>query len=177
MTSNNNMDMDDQIAYLLGAMSLDGRALSGGNFGNEKSLQTYKAHDAVMSDGSDSEDSTYSPSPSVSSKANADVEASSQTYPPSPYPPFQAPSACSLLQYTQRQLQTGRFSTTGGDYLETIFTHREAFYAYPQGHQGCAIGFSDLASLLEAREWRADRDSDSEAAAAFKHEAVMIAHS
>ncbi|KAJ3016967.1 hypothetical protein NUW54_g695 [Trametes sanguinea] len=37
-----------------------------------------------------------------------------------------------------RAIHAGSYATTGGDYLEAIFTHREAFYAYPPGHRGCA---------------------------------------
>ncbi|TFY57600.1 hypothetical protein EVJ58_g6925 [Rhodofomes roseus] len=75
------------------------------------------------------------------------------------------------------QLQAGQYATTGGDYLEIILTHRDAFYAFPDGHRTCAIGFSDIALDLERRETRPDRESDPEAAAAFRHEAIVIASS
>jgi len=82
---------------------------------------------------------------------------------------------CAYLQAVQAQLEW--FPTTGGEYLEAIFTHREVFYAHPPAHRNCARGFSDLAKSLEARPFRADRDSDAEAAAVFYHEAQVIASS
>ena len=85
------------------------------------------------------------------------------------------PCGCGLLQAVRGQLTSNRFITTGGEWLDVIFTHREVFNAYPQGHRECAVGFTDLASFLESREWRADRDSDAEAIAAFRHEAWVIA--
>lgn len=80
---------------------------------------------------------------------------------------------CAYLQAIQTQLDT--YPTTGGDYLEAIFTHREIFSAFPEAHRSCARGFSDIAYALEHRAWRADRDADSEAVSAFRHEAWMIA--
>jgi hypothetical protein len=65
--------------------------------------------------------------------------------------------------------------TSCGEYLELIFIHREAFAALPSAHVGCSAGFSALARALELRAWRADRDSDAEAVAAFRHEAWMVA--
>ena len=56
-----------------------------------------------------------------------------------------------------------------------IFIHREAFAALPAAHVGCSAGFSALARALELRAWRADRDADTEAVAAFRHEAWMVA--
>lgn len=79
---------------------------------------------------------------------------------------------CGYLQAIRSHIDN--FSTTSGEYLEAIFTHREIFAAYPSAHQGCARGFSDLAQLLEKRPWRADRDSDGEAVSVFRHEAWMI---
>ncbi|KAI0629416.1 hypothetical protein C8Q77DRAFT_1065172 [Trametes polyzona] len=126
-----------------------------------------------MSDSSDSEDSIYQPSPSSHSSANA--------------PP--PPCGCAYLQALHTRIRAGSYATTGGDYLEAIFTHREAFFAFPAGHRGCAVGFSELAQDLERRtlpgaqaqaqgqgQWRADWDGDSEAAAAFRHEAWVIAN-
>ena len=49
-------------------------------------------------------------------------------------------------------------------------------FAYPQAHRDCALAFSDLADHLERREWRADREGDAEAVAAFRHEAAVVAH-
>ena len=65
--------------------------------------------------------------------------------------------------------------TSCGAYLELIFIHREAFAARPAAHAGCSAGFSALARALELRAWRADRDADDEAVAAFRHEAWMVA--
>ena len=84
-------------------------------------------------------------------------------------------TGCAYLQAVQAQLEW--FPTTGGEYLEAIFTHREVFRAHPSAHRSCARGFSDLAKALEARPCRADRDSDAEAAIAFHHEAWVIASS
>lgn len=67
------------------------------------------------------------------------------------------------------------YPTTGGEYLEAIFTHREILSSYPMAHHECARGFSDIAYTLEQRAWRADREADTEAVAAFRHEAWSIA--
>jgi len=85
------------------------------------------------------------------------------------------PWGCAYVQAVRQQLDN--FATTGGEYLETIFTHREIFSAYPEAHRQCARGFSDLAFMLERRAWRADRDADLEAITAFRHEAWAIAAS
>ncbi|PFH52152.1 hypothetical protein AMATHDRAFT_140650 [Amanita thiersii Skay4041] len=82
---------------------------------------------------------------------------------------------CAYLQSIRAQLDN--YITTGGGYLEAIFTHREVSAAYPSAHLRCSQAFSDLAYLLEKRAWRADRDADTEAVAAFRHEAWMIAAS
>ncbi|SJK97968.1 uncharacterized protein ARMOST_01224 [Armillaria ostoyae] len=82
-------------------------------------------------------------------------------------------NGCAYLQALQAQLDN--YPTTGGEYLEAIFTHREILSAYPGAHQLCAQGFSDLAYALEQRAWRADREADTEAVVAFRHEAWMIA--
>ncbi|KAL6305174.1 hypothetical protein BKA93DRAFT_817119 [Sparassis latifolia] len=99
-----------------------------------------------------------SPSPSASSSSTESVDA-----------------GCALLQAIREEVRIGRYPTTGGEYLEAIFTHREVFSAYPQGHRMCSVGFSDLAQDLEQRSGRADRDADPEAVAAFRHEAAWIA--
>lgn len=83
---------------------------------------------------------------------------------------------CGLLQAIQDQLCSDSYPTTAAAYLEVIFTHREVLYACPQLHRGCAMGFSELAAMLDRREWRADREGDGEAAAAFRHEAGLTAH-
>ncbi|TFL07017.1 hypothetical protein BDV98DRAFT_6468 [Pterulicium gracile] len=82
---------------------------------------------------------------------------------------------CAYLQAVQEQL--GAYGTSTGDYLEAVFTHRELFVVYPQGHRACAIGYTNLATMLENREWRPDRDGDMEAAGVFRHEAMMLASS
>ncbi|KAK0486250.1 hypothetical protein IW261DRAFT_788334 [Armillaria novae-zelandiae] len=82
-------------------------------------------------------------------------------------------NGCAYLQALQAQLDS--YPTTGGEYLEAIFTHREILACYPGAHQLCAQGFSDLAYALEQRAWRADREADTEAVVAFRHEAWMIA--
>lgn len=87
-----------------------------------------------------------------------------------------APRGCGLLQAIRAQLTSDRFPTTGGEYLEAIFTHREVVNAFPPGHRDCAVGFTELASCIEKRAWRADRDSDYEAVAAFRNEAWVLAH-
>jgi len=80
---------------------------------------------------------------------------------------------CAYLQAIQAQLEI--YPTTGGDYLEAIFTHREILSAFPEGHRYCARGFNDIAYALEHRAWRADRDADCEAVSAFRYEAWLIA--
>ncbi|KAI0317184.1 hypothetical protein OF83DRAFT_1122799 [Amylostereum chailletii] len=91
------------------------------------------------------------------------------------------PEPCELLKFSLGMYDPDgsddlpHFSTTCGAYLELIFTHREAFNACPRSHEGCPAGFSALARALELRAWRADRDADTEAVAAFRHEAWMVA--
>ncbi|KAF8911488.1 hypothetical protein CPB84DRAFT_1812336 [Gymnopilus junonius] len=82
---------------------------------------------------------------------------------------------CAYLKSIQSQMQD--YPTTGGEYLDAIFTHREILYSYPPAHHECARAFTDIAYLLETRAWRADRDADTEAVTAFRHEAWTIASS
>lgn len=82
---------------------------------------------------------------------------------------------CAYLQAIRSQLED--YPTTGGEYLDAIFTHREIFHSYPTVHRDCARGFSDLAYLLEKRAWRSDREADIDAVTAFRHEAWVIASS
>ena len=82
---------------------------------------------------------------------------------------------CAYLQAIQQQLHEQGFPTTCGEYLDTIFTHREILFSYPAMHVHCARALSDLAYTMEKRAWRADREADSEAVAAFRHEAWVIA--
>ncbi|KAJ7686539.1 hypothetical protein B0H17DRAFT_714067 [Mycena rosella] len=88
-----------------------------------------------------------------------------------PDPP--EPQGCALLQSIHSRLES--FGTTGGEYIECIFAHRQIFFAFPGGHRCCARAFSDLACELQRREWRADREADLEAASAFCYEAEFIA--
>jgi hypothetical protein len=48
-------------------------------------------------------------------------------------------------------------------------------HASPKEHEGCARAFSDLARIIDDREWRSDRESDQEAAAVFLNEAMTVA--
>jgi len=80
---------------------------------------------------------------------------------------------CAYLQSIRSQLED--YPTTGGEYLDAIFTHREILHSYPAVHRDCARGFSDLAYLLEKRAWRSDREADIEAVTAFRYEAWVIA--
>lgn len=85
------------------------------------------------------------------------------------------PCGCAYLRAIRLQLEWGSYPTTGGEYLDAIFTHREILHLHRAAHQDCARAFSDLAGLLEARAWRSDRDADPEAVSAFRHEAMVIA--
>ncbi|PPQ64948.1 hypothetical protein CVT26_015668 [Gymnopilus dilepis] len=82
---------------------------------------------------------------------------------------------CAYLRTIQAQMQD--YPTTGGEYLDAIFTHREILFSYPPAHHDCARAFTDIAYLLETRAWRADREADTEAVTAFRHEAWTIASS
>ncbi|KAK7472400.1 hypothetical protein VKT23_000515 [Stygiomarasmius scandens] len=81
---------------------------------------------------------------------------------------------CAYLKAIQSQMDS--YQTTNGDYLEAIFTHREILCSFPPAHTECARAFSDIAFGLEHRAWRADREADTEAVVAFRHEAWMIAN-
>ncbi|KAI0359576.1 hypothetical protein OH77DRAFT_1037838 [Trametes cingulata] len=182
------MEIDSQLSQLLNSLSLDSQRHKALFEIDEQASQTSRtpsisAHDAAMSDSSDSEDSTYPPNPYPPSRTPSSSSASA----PQPQQPAAAPCGCAYLQALHGQIRAGAYATTGGDYLEAIFTHREAFFAFPPAHQGCALGFSALAQDLESRRaadparaeaslWRADWDGDSEAAAAFRHEAWVIAN-
>jgi hypothetical protein len=82
---------------------------------------------------------------------------------------------CAYLQAMQQQLLS--YGTSTGEYVEAVFTHRDLFLAYPQAHRDCARGYTDIAKVLDNREWRSDRDGDCEAASVFRHEARMLASS
>ena len=83
------------------------------------------------------------------------------------------PFGCPLLLSINYHIET--YPTTGGAYLDTIFTHRALLHASPREHGGCSRAFSDLSRKIDDREWRADRESDQEAVAAFLYEAMMVA--
>jgi len=88
------------------------------------------------------------------------------------------PPPCALLEALTRSYDPDAsdvLQTTCGEYLDLIFMHREAFAAQPSAHARCSAGFSALARAMELRAWRADRDADTEAIAAFRHEAWMVA--
>jgi hypothetical protein len=72
----------------------------------------------------------------------------------------------------------GAAGGTSGEYLETIFTHRELLLANPAAHRACAEGFHGLALCLDARAghwaWRPQHDADGEAAAAYRSEAKAL---
>lgn len=197
------MDVDDHLTQLLQSMSLAGSwnsfvscvlllfALSyTDNFGiwrqassePQAHLTAHKEQDFSMSDSSDSEDSTYSVCSSVVLLNELPVHAYPSRFQPSPSTlpksPEPAPTycGCGLLQAVQDQLDSDLFPTTSGDYLDLIFAHREAFFAFPQNHRDCAIGFSEIAKKVETRKWRADREGDVEAMNAFRNEAWVVAN-
>jgi len=170
------MDLDQQLAQLLGTMSIQNAWNQAQDLTRDvvpnMAYATPKAQDDCMSDSSsDTEDSStpYQANPLPSSSSTLQTQDESVPRP-------SAPCGCALLQAIQGQLYLGRYPTTGGDYLEAIFTHREMLFAFPQAHRDCALGFSGLAEFLECREWRADREGDAEAVAAFRHEAGFVAH-
>jgi hypothetical protein len=86
-----------------------------------------------------------------------------------------SPHGCSFLRSVQSHLE--EYPTTGGAYIEILFSHREAAAAFPRWHvrRSCVRGFSELAEALVRREWRADREEDEEAATSFRYEAMRIA--
>ncbi|CCM06466.1 uncharacterized protein FIBRA_08731 [Fibroporia radiculosa] len=157
------MDIDSHLTQLLGNMTLDSRWHKTVFESERPDLRSpTPEHDALMSDSSDTEDPTYQRPSTLASSSSIETASA---------PP---PCACALVQALRGLVHAGQYPTTGGEYLEAIFTHREAFAAFPQGHRACAVEFSNLATDLERREMRADRDGDGEAAAAFRHEAWVL---
>ncbi|PIL33541.1 hypothetical protein GSI_04164 [Ganoderma sinense ZZ0214-1] len=174
--NSNAMEIDAQLCQLLDSLSLQGQRRKA-TFASEEQAAPAPpapapappADDAAMSDSSDSEDSTYQASPSQSAASGSCC-------------------GCAYLQAVCAQIREGAYATTSGDFLETIFTHREALLAFPQGHRACAAGFTELARDLETRaqraatvegggyQWRPDWDGDHEAVVAFRHEAWVIAN-
>jgi len=113
-------------------------------------------------------------------QSDTSVSSSSSVVKRSPPPPHSLPEPCALLQAiigvydptTEDELD--HFPTTCGEYLDLLFTHRELFTAAPSTHTGCPAGLTRLARALELRAWRVDRECDSEAIAAFRHESWQI---
>lgn len=110
-------------------------------------------------------------------QSDASVSSTSSAGKPSSSPTL--PEPCALLQniiglYDPAE-ELENFPTTCGEYLELLFTHRELFSACPHAHTGCPAGLTQLAHALELRAWRADRECDSEAVAAFRHESWQVA--
>ncbi|KAG5637729.1 hypothetical protein H0H81_003439 [Sphagnurus paluster] len=149
------VDMD--LCDLLHAMQLS----------TEKTTEEGGVPDAQMHDPSPSYSTGVSPVSSNSSRRSSYGSSESGSASGS------ASYGCGYLQALQEQLDN--YSTTSGEYLEAIFTHREILAAFPAAHRECARGFSDMAGMLEHRAWRADREADAEAVAAFRHEAWSIA--
>ncbi|EGN91879.1 hypothetical protein SERLA73DRAFT_191898 [Serpula lacrymans var. lacrymans S7.3] len=86
-----------------------------------------------------------------------------------------APASPVLSPYPHPYPLPMPYETTGGAYLDTLFTHRALFGAFPPAHAGCAVALSEIARALEVRAWRADRDADAEAIVAFRCEALSVA--
>ncbi|EED83442.1 predicted protein [Postia placenta Mad-698-R] len=164
---NSMMEIDMHLTQLLSSMTLNGPwrpdiLLCNLEKGKRRVVADLSSSDSAHHACTTHTDVMSQPNLSGSSNYTATVD-------------VQPPCGCALLQGIRDQLLLERYPTTGGEYLEAIFTHREVFFAFPEGHQMCAIGFTDLAKDLETRNARADRDGDGEAAAAFRHEAWVIA--
>ncbi|KAI0036142.1 hypothetical protein K488DRAFT_67899 [Vararia minispora EC-137] len=155
------LPLDADLAALLDALSLQQKADVRAN----ESIEIENEPDVPMSD-----EESYQSDTSASSSSSA-ARPSSPASPPDPCPLLQAiigiydPVSSEELEH---------FPTTCGAYLELLFTHRELFAASPGAHTGCPAGFSRLARALELRAWRADRECDSEAVAAFRHESWQV---
>lgn len=152
------VDMD--LCNLLGTMKLDSSY-------DKKKPATNIAQ--VVSPSPDIQGDIMSEDPSYQSDAASEGSTSSSSTIRTNF------YGCAYLQAIQAQIQD--YQTTGGEYLELIFTHREILASYPAAHRECARALSDLAYSLETRAWRADREADSEAVCAFRHEAWVTASS
>ncbi|OJA12756.1 hypothetical protein AZE42_07932 [Rhizopogon vesiculosus] len=84
-----------------------------------------------------------------------------------------APDSPVLSPFPYPYPTSSHFRTTGGEYLDTILTHRALLSAFPPAHLGCAVALQEIARALEVRAWRADRESDAEAVAALRQEAFL----
>ncbi|KAI0263846.1 hypothetical protein BC834DRAFT_971195 [Gloeopeniophorella convolvens] len=147
-------ELDLELAALLDSLSLQQKIrVSAEPAPAPPQAPAPTAPDAPMSDAASSQSGTTGSSASSGEPPCALLEALTGFYDP----------------------EAEQVQTTCGEYLELIFMHREAFAARPAAHTGCSAGFSALARALELRAWRADRDADTEAVAAFRHEAWMVA--
>ncbi|KII95671.1 hypothetical protein PLICRDRAFT_26060 [Plicaturopsis crispa FD-325 SS-3] len=147
------------LSDLLQTLTLEGRWVSGSEKGENvdsiKAMPETTLEDASMEDDTNSQHQSDT-SESSSSNSTADI-----------------PNGCAMLQAVRAQLD--EYTTTGGEYFDVIFMHRDCFAAYPPAHRTCAIAYTDIARAMEQRAWRADRDADTEAVTAFRYEAWMIA--
>ncbi|KAG2158526.1 uncharacterized protein EDB93DRAFT_1237904 [Suillus bovinus] len=129
-------------------------------------------------ESSSSKSSSCDPTPDTTNH----LPTSSVTVPRSPLP------ACHFLQSILASLApeshvlspspypypaSSHFRTTGGEYLDTILTHRALLSAFPPAHRGCATALQEIARAVEVRAWRADRESDAEAVATLRQEAFL----
>ncbi|KZV66455.1 hypothetical protein PENSPDRAFT_689018 [Peniophora sp. CONT] len=151
---------DAELASLLDSLTIQQKTPT------RESAQSGSVH---VSDVAMSDEEHYLSDASVSSTSSAG-KPSSTPVPPEP---------CALLQsiiglYDPAE-ELEDFPTTCGEYLELLFTHRELFSACPHAHTGCPAGLAQLARALELRAWRADRECDAEAVAAFRHESWQVA--
>jgi len=146
-------ELDLELAALLDSLSLQQKIRA-----NEPATPAPAASDTQMNDAG-----SYQQSGTTASSSSSDAPTS--------------PGPCALLEALTRWYDPDAedVQTSCGEYLELIFIHRELFAARPSAHVGCSAAFSALARALELRAWRADRDADSEAVAAFRHEAWMVA--
>jgi len=147
-------ELDVELAALLDSLSLQ-----------QHKLRASEPEPALPTTVSDIPMNDAGTSPSVATGPSCSSDAPS------------SPEPCAFLQALTHWYDPDaeQVQTTCGEYLELIFIHREAFAARPSAHAGCSAAFGDLARSLELRAWRADRDADTEAVAAFRHEAWMVA--
>lgn len=80
-------------------------------------------------------------------------------YPPVPYP---------------SKSESSSPAAPAPDFLETIFTHREAFVAFPYGHRTCSKALTQLAFALERSAAQSGADGDLDTAIALHNEAWLM---
>ncbi|KAF5355571.1 hypothetical protein D9758_006345 [Tetrapyrgos nigripes] len=179
MTMNQEHDMNAQLCDLLKTLSI-GRCSDNGV---ESSIyipgESVKPRDVqvpVQDVSMDMEGGNHTSDGTSQCSRNDNDNTYTSPHPPHPPTEPQSPQfyGCAYLQAIQSQMDA--YQTTGGDYLEAIFTHREILCSFPPAHRECARAFTDIAFALERRAWRADREADTEAVVAFRHEAWMIAN-